>query len=159
MNKLMDFKSILKLFSLLGIIQLSSLSQAQSHYDPEDSAPAQSLSLLDQTKSDFYIITAAGLGGAVLGLSTLSFADHPSDEMDNIWTGAAIGIILGVCYVAYRQALGPSGMWVDGRPQESASWDPRKLQLSPKNFLSDLQTRHQSSYRSSPLALDFNFSF
>jgi bacteriorhodopsin len=61
-----------------------------------------------QTKNDFLVVMAAGVGGAVLGLSTLSFASEPEDNYGNILTGGAIGIIAGVIYVAYRQAYGPN---------------------------------------------------
>jgi hypothetical protein len=50
------------------------------------------------------LIAAAGGGGAVLGLSTLSFTSEPSKHVSNIWTGAALGIIAGVLFVAYNSA-------------------------------------------------------
>jgi hypothetical protein len=56
------------------------------------------------TQQDILLVGAAGAGGAVLGLSTLSFYDTPSKHISNIWTGAAIGIIAGVIIVAYNSA-------------------------------------------------------
>ena len=44
-------------------------------------------------------IMFAGLGGAVLGLSTLSFYGEPQDHINNIWTGLAIGVVGGSIYV------------------------------------------------------------
>jgi hypothetical protein len=41
----------------------------------------------------------AGLGGAVLGLSTLSFYGEPQDHIGNIWLGLGIGAIAGTAYV------------------------------------------------------------
>lgn len=41
----------------------------------------------------------AGLGGAVLGLSTLSFYGEPQDHTGNIYAGLAAGIIAGTAYV------------------------------------------------------------
>lgn len=41
----------------------------------------------------------AGLGGAVLGLSTLSFYGEPQDHIGNIWTGLAVGVLGGSAYV------------------------------------------------------------
>ncbi len=61
-------------------------------------------SLVEDTTRDLYIITGAGLGGAVLGLSTLSFVSEPSDHYKNIIVGASIGIIGGVIVVAMLQA-------------------------------------------------------
>jgi hypothetical protein len=51
-------------------------------------------------------ITVAAIGGfgAVLGLSTLSFVDEPSEHLKNIVVGGAIGVIVGVGVVAFKQA-------------------------------------------------------
>lgn len=56
------------------------------------------------TQNDILLVGAAGAGGAILGLSTLSFYDKPSKHVANVWTGAAIGIIAGVIFVAYMSA-------------------------------------------------------
>lgn len=47
-------------------------------------------------------IIFAGLGGAVLGLSTLSFYGEPQEHASNIATGFGLGIIGGVAYVSYK---------------------------------------------------------
>ena len=60
--------------------------------------------IVKNTQSDLVIVGAAGLGGAILGLSTLSFYDKPSKHVSNIWMGAAIGIIAGVILVAVGHA-------------------------------------------------------
>lgn len=60
--------------------------------------------ILKSTQNDLILVAAAGAGGAILGLSTLSFVDKPSKHVSNIWTGAAIGIIAGVVFVAYQSA-------------------------------------------------------
>lgn len=51
-------------------------------------------------------IVFAGLGGAVLGLSTLSFYKEPQDHVGNVASGFALGIIAGVLGVTYYSALG-----------------------------------------------------
>lgn len=56
------------------------------------------------TQNDILIVAGAGIGGAVLGLSTLSFANEPSKHISNVWTGAAIGVIAGVVFVAFNSA-------------------------------------------------------
>ena len=43
----------------------------------------------------------SSLGGAVLGLSTLSFYGKPEDHVNNITLGALLGFIGGAGYVAY----------------------------------------------------------
>lgn len=60
--------------------------------------------IIKNTQNDVMLIAAAGAGGAVLGLSTLSFVEKPSKHVYNIWTGAALGIIAGVIFVAYNSA-------------------------------------------------------
>lgn len=61
--------------------------------------------LSKSTMNDVYMVAGAGAAGAILGLSTLSFMDEPSKHVANIWTGAAIGVIVGVIFVAYSSAL------------------------------------------------------
>jgi hypothetical protein len=56
------------------------------------------------TQQDILLVGAMGAGGAILGLSTLSIYDTPSKHISNIWTGAAIGVIAGVIFVAYNSA-------------------------------------------------------
>ncbi len=58
----------------------------------------------DESIKDIAVVAGLGAGGAVLGLSTLSFVEEPSDHFKNIVVGAAIGIIIGVGVVAYSQA-------------------------------------------------------
>lgn len=60
--------------------------------------------IIKSTQNDIMLIGAAAAGGAILGLSTLSFVDKPSKHISNIWTGAAIGVIAGVIFVAYNSA-------------------------------------------------------
>lgn len=52
--------------------------------------------VLDDSINDLYIVLGSGAAGAVIGLSTLSFADKPKDKLKNISIGAAIGIVIGV---------------------------------------------------------------
>ena len=56
--------------------------------------------ILQETMTDMYIVAGSGLGGAVLGLSTLSFVEEPSEHLKNVIVGGAIGIIIGVGVVA-----------------------------------------------------------
>lgn len=60
--------------------------------------------LVKSTQQDILLVGAMGAGGAILGLSTLSFYDTPSKHISNIWTAAAIGVIAGVIFVAYNSA-------------------------------------------------------
>lgn len=60
--------------------------------------------IVKSTQNDLVVVGAAGIGGAVLGLSTLSFYERPSKHVSNIWMGAALGIIAGVILVAVNYA-------------------------------------------------------
>ena len=53
---------------------------------------------------DLYTVAGVGAAGSVLGLSTLSFVDEPGENLKNVVTGGAIGIILGVGVVAWKHA-------------------------------------------------------
>ena len=52
-------------------------------------------------------IVYCGLGGAVLGLSTLSFYGRPQDKLTNIALGFGAGIIIGAVYMTYQAATKP----------------------------------------------------
>jgi hypothetical protein len=90
---MMIMKSLFLVFLLLSL-SFSSNSWAQA--SPED--------VVKQTQGDLLVVVGAGVGGAVLGLSTLSFYDTPSKNISNVWTGAALGIIAGVIFVAVSHA-------------------------------------------------------
>lgn len=82
-----------KLVSVLLILNMVLLSPVTAQDD-----------LLQNTQRDGMIIIGATAGGAILGLSTLSFVETPSRHISNIWTGAALGLIAGVILVAYNSA-------------------------------------------------------
>jgi hypothetical protein len=60
--------------------------------------------IMQDSIKDITTVLVMGAGGAVLGLSTLSFTETPKNHLRNILVGGAIGIIVGVGYVAYKQA-------------------------------------------------------
>lgn len=60
--------------------------------------------IVQDSIKDITTVFVMGAGGAVLGLSTLSFTETPKNHLRNILVGGAIGIIAGVGYVAYKQA-------------------------------------------------------
>lgn len=82
------------------------------------------------------IIIFSGLGGAILGLSTLSFYGRPQEKLSNIAIGAALGIITGTIYVTYKAATQPEEFY-----------GPQTFK-SPENFYSRDLT---------PPALAFNY--
>jgi len=65
------------------------------------STSAQSLassSSMSSFRRNFATVMFCGLGGAVLGLSTLSFYGKPDEHIGNISTGFALGLIGGVAF-------------------------------------------------------------
>jgi hypothetical protein len=90
MKKLLCALLSIQLFVLIPVM-------AQS-YD------AGSSELIKNTRNDMLIVLGAGGTGAILGLSTLSFVERPGDNLRNVYTGAALGVIGGVIYVIYNSA-------------------------------------------------------
>jgi hypothetical protein len=72
---------------------------------------AQSTNQLTGTRKQLATIIFAGLAGAILGLSTLSFYGKPQEKLDNIAVGAALGIIGGAIYSTYQVATAPYEMY------------------------------------------------
>lgn len=91
-------------------------------------------------------IVFAGLGGAILGLSTLSFYGRPQDKLSNIAIGFAFGVIGGTALVTYKAATNPSELY--GRQLELE----REIQLT-----SALPSAPPPE--TVPLAWRFNWSF
>ena len=86
-----------KIISLLLAFQLmTAVAFAQESNEDDD--------IVKNTQNDILLIAGAGAAGAILGLSTLSFVDKPSQHISNVWTGAALGVIAGVIFVAYNSA-------------------------------------------------------
>lgn len=63
-------------------------------------------------------IIFAGLSGAILGLSTLSFYGRPQDRLSNIAVGFALGIFAGTIYTTYRAAAKPGDFYGPGSEYE-----------------------------------------
>ena len=82
------------LFFALSLLSVPSLSFAQGN--SED--------IIGDSVKDITTVAVMGATGALLGLSTLSFVEEPKDHLKNILVGGALGIIIGVGFVAYNQA-------------------------------------------------------
>jgi len=66
-------------------------------------------------------IVFAGVAGAIMGLSTLSFYGRPQDRLSNIAVGAAIGVIGGALYTTYKAATEPKDFY-NWRETEPETW-------------------------------------
>ncbi len=67
-------------------------------------------------------IVVAGLGGAVLGLSTLSFYGRPQDKLANIAIGFAFGVIAGTIMTTYQAASDPKEFYNYKAPANAEIW-------------------------------------
>jgi len=83
-----------KTLIVLLVIFMTSSAFAQDAVVRKKSGPRRQLAT----------ILFAGLGGAILGLSTLSFYGRPQDNLGNIGIGFAAGVIAGTIYVTYKSA-------------------------------------------------------
>ena len=141
------FKQLAKLaLAVLMIVSVGSTSFAQQP------PPAQSEERSKPSggpRRQLATILFTGLGGAVLGLSTLSFYGRPQDELKNIAIGFAFGVIAGTSYVTYKAATGPSDFYGLTHPQIE-----RELAS-----LSERQTAPQGFSPGAPLSLGLNFEF
>lgn len=91
----------------------------------EESGGASGASITSNPVTDFSIVLGAGLGGAILGLSTLSFVERPGQHLKNILIGTSIGIIVGVALVAWGQASKTQEQMsenLNGNPGGQGSW-------------------------------------
>ena len=94
---MVEMKTFTFLLGIIGFLLDPTVGHTQN-YNYRDNT------LLKDAKTDMYTIGGSGLAGAVMGLSTLSFAENPGHRLKNIVTGGALGIVVGVVIVAYSQA-------------------------------------------------------
>lgn len=112
----------------------------------------ESSGIIDDSVRDISIVLGAGAAGAVLGLSTLSFVEHPSQHTKNIAIGGAIGVVLGVGIVIFSQATRTT---LSFAPTEIPMNSDKSETLSRLEFS---QTQIASLYLKSP-NIGYNFSF
>ncbi len=94
-------------------------------------------------KKQLTMIFLTGLGGAVLGLSTLSFYGRPQDHLGNIAVGFAIGVVFGTIYVTYNTAT---------KPKEYLSELQNPLMLNPTS-------RDATPFQPAPTLAGYTFTF
>jgi hypothetical protein len=99
-------------------------------------------------------IIYSGLGGAVLGLSTLSFYGRPQDKLSNIAVGFAVGVIAGTIAVTYNAATNPDEFY--GRNEKQR---PTEYLRTTRDLLGPESERNVlASRRSSEPDLNFEFA-
>ena len=132
-------KVILSIFLSVALLVSSTSAMAQA---------AAGNSSTQGTKKRINYIVVAGLGGAVLGLSTLSFYGRPQDKLSNIAIGFAFGVIAGTIMTTYQAASDPKEFY--GLNKESAKAEIWALDISAQRVQHELPTEFAPS---------LNFSF
>lgn len=143
---------------LLSLLILSFLTPS---FAAEQAAPAEgaeesgSNELVNQTIGDLAIIVGAGAGGAILGLSTLSFYEKPKEHWKNITVGGALGVIAGVAVVVYLQATRNQTI-VDEEEEARFKANPEFDYFARKNWHQEVVASIKTS---DPTAFSFTHSF
>ncbi|MES2855796.1 MAG: hypothetical protein V4692_08030 [Bdellovibrionota bacterium] len=96
-------RQMMKLFLVFNLMIFAATSSFAQGANSADAKPGTK-----GPRKQLATILFTGLGGAVLGLSTLSFYGRPQDKLENIAIGFAVGVILGTSYVTYKAATSPA---------------------------------------------------
>lgn len=102
-------KNLIKCVLTLSL--LFSLTSGNVYAQAQGAGGGESSSELRGTRKQLATIIFAGLAGAVLGLSTLSFHGRPQDHLSNIAVGFAVGTIAGTIYTTYQAASAPRNFY------------------------------------------------
>lgn len=89
------------------------------------------------------------IGGAVLGLSTLSFYGKPQEHTGNITMGALIGLVVGVGYMSYD---------ANRAPQTSGSYDFSQTERQDLRAKGNLAAAGQG-FPAGPYQIQYQFGF
>ena len=94
---------------LVFILAFSFAASAMAQQPPAEEGTTKSK--MGGPRRQLATILFAGLGGSILGLSTLSFYGRPQDKLSNIAIGFAVGVIAGTVYVTYKAANNPQELY------------------------------------------------
>ena len=118
------------------------------------SSADESANLMDDSIRDFSIVLTSGAVGAVLGLSTLSFVQTPSDHWKNVSIGGAVGIVIGVGVVIMGAAARSTSTMTQAKIEVPLNSD-KFVTLSRHDFTN---VKIAQDYFKQP-SLGYNFSF
>jgi hypothetical protein len=144
MSKMPKFEQAVILTSAMTFLIVVALVAAPFQTASAQATPPAASSTSDKgggPRKHLATIIFAGLGGAVLGLSTLSFYGRPQDNLSNIAVGFAFGVITGTALVTYKAASSPEEFYGQG-----SLFEPSR---------EDIQQQHGRP----PLQLTYNFEF
>lgn len=140
------------LFSAISLLFVSTSAFTQ------DAAGGGESTYFEDSFRDISIVGATAVGGAVLGLSTLSFVEEPGDHLKNIVVGAAVGIILGVGMVAYMAATKNKGIYEEGTYLLNPNKDAQFATTSRTKWHSSKHSSYNQKQRD-PSMLGYQFTF
>ena len=138
--------------SLAIVFQGGTPALAQQRQQPKDQK-----SITVGPRRQLATIIFAGLAGAILGLSTLSFYGRPQDKLENIGIGLAVGIISGTVYTTYKAATQPRQFYNYGPSNKELNGSSfrRPQRVWPESF--DLNTPEKSSQKGFQVSYQWSF--
>lgn len=143
----MTLKKYFSTFLVLSAVVLARPEAAMAQ------AEGTSSGFVDDSLKDISIVLGAGTAGAILGLSTLSFVNSPSEHTKNIAVGGAIGIVVGVGIVIFSQATRSTAV-IGSRAQ--VPLNPKKSEALARHEFSDYKIAQ--AYLKVP-HIGYHFSF
>lgn len=135
--------------SLIGVVLALSLITNSAFAQQEEKKPKGG------PRRQLATIVFAGLGGAVLGLSTLSFYGRPQEKLANIAMGFALGVIVGTVYVTFQTASHDGGGYIqqEGEPGGMFRFE------EPKDLTGSLSISPTVDLEEGAPGLNFSFHF
>jgi hypothetical protein len=129
--------SSFKYIILALVLMVQCLTQAQAGIDspPPTGVYGRSPTIMG-LRRNIAVVFLSGIGGALLGLSTLSFYSDPSNHVSNITIGLGLGLVGGVSYViveAYKPQT-ESQLSLDPIQELQAKAPPRTPSLAQWSF-------------------------
>jgi hypothetical protein len=143
---------------ILGIcILITQLSSFRSVY-AQSAPPSGGSVAASGPRRQLATIIFAGLGGAILGLSTLSFYGRPQDHLSNIAIGFGLGIIGGTLYMTYQAATNPRRFYGDAT-KPTPPIDSQSNQFRTIMSVVDMDARYKERVPSSLSFFNWSESF
>lgn len=134
---------------LVLVLSLSLAWPAYAQRPPQGSGNKIEGSMGGGPRKQLATIVFAGLAGAILGLSTLSFYGRPQDYLSNIAIGFAVGVIVGTSYTTYQAATKPHEFY-------NFNYDTYDR---PSFELDRALAQNQFSDEARPITFKYQFSF
>ena len=74
-------------------------------YCPFSQAEVNDSKLLEDSINDMYVVASSGLGGAIIGLSTLSFVSEPGDHLKTFLSVQLLVLLVVLHLLAIAQRI------------------------------------------------------